>query len=144
MCIRDRFDLAQRKPDAKRQAEHFANLSHGQSPVRQIPPPRMIESVKCATGDNEVVPRRSRPAGRDYPLVSLRRNTQKVSLIGLGGYHIGMQEDEKESIGIIRTAIDNGINFMDNCWDYNDGVSEIRMGTVSYTHLRAHETGLES
>ena len=59
---------------------------------------------------------------------TLGRTGEKVSLIGLGGYHIGKQEDEKESIGIIRTAIDNGINFMDNCWDYNGGESEIRMG----------------
>jgi predicted aldo/keto reductase-like oxidoreductase len=36
--------------------------------------------------------------------------------------------DEQLSIRIIRTAIDNGINFMDNCWDYNDGASELRMG----------------
>jgi aryl-alcohol dehydrogenase-like predicted oxidoreductase len=62
------------------------------------------------------------------PYRTLGRTGEKVSLIGLGGYHIGKQEDEKESIRIIRTAIDNGINFMDNCWDYNDGVSEIRMG----------------
>src|SRR5659263_304385 len=62
------------------------------------------------------------------PYRTLGRTGEKVSLIGLGGYHIGMQEDEKESIGIIRTAIDNGINFMDNCWDYNGGASEIRMG----------------
>ncbi len=48
--------------------------------------------------------------------------------MGLGGAHIGMQDDENESIRIVRTAIDNGINFMDNCWDYNDGLSEIRMG----------------
>ena len=53
---------------------------------------------------------------------------EKVSIIGLGGYHIGMQSDEQESIRIIRTAIDGGINFLDNCWDYNDGASEIRMG----------------
>lgn len=53
---------------------------------------------------------------------------EKVSMIGLGGAHIGTQADEKESIAIIWTAIDNGINFMDNCWDYNDGRSEIRMG----------------
>ena len=51
-----------------------------------------------------------------------------MSAIGLGGYHIGVQKDEKESIRIIRTAIDAGINFMDNCWDYHDGGSEIRMG----------------
>jgi aryl-alcohol dehydrogenase-like predicted oxidoreductase len=48
--------------------------------------------------------------------------------VGLGGYHLGQQADEQESIRIIRTAIDNGVNFMDNCWDYNDGASESRMG----------------
>src|SRR5262249_38521060 len=46
----------------------------------------------------------------------------------LGGYHIGMQSDEQESIRIIRTALDSGMNFLDNCWDYNGGQSEIRMG----------------
>jgi len=53
---------------------------------------------------------------------------EEVSIVGLGGAHIGIQDDEKDSIRIIRTAIDYGINFMDNCWDYNDGLSEIRMG----------------
>src|SRR2546425_10823235 len=51
-----------------------------------------------------------------------------VSLIGVGGYHLGRQADEQETIRIIRTAIDNGINFLDNCWDYNGGASELRMG----------------
>jgi aryl-alcohol dehydrogenase-like predicted oxidoreductase len=51
-----------------------------------------------------------------------------VSLIGVGGYHLGRQADEQETIRIVRTAIDNGINFLDNCWDYNGGVSELRMG----------------
>jgi predicted aldo/keto reductase-like oxidoreductase len=46
----------------------------------------------------------------------------------LGGHHIGRQKDEQESIKIIRSAIDRGINFMDNCWDYHNGGSEIRMG----------------
>lgn len=59
---------------------------------------------------------------------SLGRTGEEVSIVGLGGAHIGMQDDENDSIRIIRTAIDNGINFMDNCWDYNDGLSEIRMG----------------
>jgi len=58
----------------------------------------------------------------------LGRTGEKVSAIGLGGYHIGKQADEAESILLIRSAIDRGITFMDNCWDYNDGVSEIRMG----------------
>jgi aryl-alcohol dehydrogenase-like predicted oxidoreductase len=53
---------------------------------------------------------------------------EKVSAIGLGGYHIGQPKDESEGIKIIRSALDRGMNFLDNCWDYHDGVSEIRMG----------------
>lgn len=62
------------------------------------------------------------------PYRALGKTGEFVSVIGLGGHHIGRQADEKESITIIRTAIDNGINFMDNCWDYNNGKSEVRMG----------------
>jgi len=62
------------------------------------------------------------------PQRALGRTGEKVSAIGLGGYHIGKQADEAESITIIRTAIDRGITFMDNCWDYNGGSSELRMG----------------
>src|SRR5215475_2247005 len=59
---------------------------------------------------------------------TLGKTGEKVSMMGLGGYHIGNQKDEKESIQIIRAAVDNGINFLDNCWDYNGGESEVRMG----------------
>jgi aryl-alcohol dehydrogenase-like predicted oxidoreductase len=62
------------------------------------------------------------------PHRTLGRTGEKVSLMGLGGSHIGRQKDEQESIQIIRTAIDNGVNFLDNCWDYNGGESEVRMG----------------
>jgi aryl-alcohol dehydrogenase-like predicted oxidoreductase len=62
------------------------------------------------------------------PYRMLGRAGEKVSLIGLGGYHLGKQSDPDESIRIIRAGIDEGINFLDNCWDYNDGESEIRMG----------------
>jgi aryl-alcohol dehydrogenase-like predicted oxidoreductase len=59
---------------------------------------------------------------------TLGRSGEKVSAIGLGGYHIGMPLSEQEGIRIIRSAIDRGITFMDNSWDYHDGASEIRMG----------------
>ncbi|HEV2232297.1 MAG TPA: aldo/keto reductase [Terriglobia bacterium] len=62
------------------------------------------------------------------PYRTLGRSGEKVSLIGLGGYHMAVPRDEAESIRIVRTAVDNGINFMDNCWDYHDGLSEVRMG----------------
>ena len=54
---------------------------------------------------------------------------EKVSAIGLGGWHLSLKHvDEQLAIRVVRTAIDRGITFMDNCWDYNGGVSEIRMG----------------
>lgn len=54
---------------------------------------------------------------------------EKVSLIGVGGWHLGLKYvDQKTAIRIVHEAIDRGINFMDNCWDYNGGVSEKRMG----------------
>ena len=54
---------------------------------------------------------------------------EKVSAIGVGGWHLGLKHvDEKLAIRIVRSAIDRGINFLDNCWDYNEGKSEKRMG----------------
>lgn len=53
---------------------------------------------------------------------------EKVSAIGLGGSHIGRQKDPSDSVRIVRSAVDRGISFLDNCWDYNGGESERRMG----------------
>ena len=64
----------------------------------------------------------------EIPYRILGSTGEEVSVIGLGGFHIIKQNNENESIQIVRTAIDNGINFMDNSWDYNNGLSEIRMG----------------
>src|SRR5690242_4782218 len=67
--------------------------------------------------------------GPAMPTRLLGRTGVEVSLVGLGGWHLGFDYiDDDLSTRIIRTAIDNGINFMDNCWDYNNGASEIRMG----------------
>ena len=67
--------------------------------------------------------------GVSIPCRELGRTGERVSAIGLGGFHIGKPElSEEQSIRIIRTAIDNGINFLDNSWDYNAGKSEVRMG----------------
>jgi aryl-alcohol dehydrogenase-like predicted oxidoreductase len=54
---------------------------------------------------------------------------ERVSAIGVGGWHLGLKTvDEQLAIRIVRTAIDRGINFLDNSWDYNEGASELRMG----------------
>jgi predicted aldo/keto reductase-like oxidoreductase len=65
----------------------------------------------------------------DMPYRVLGRTGERVSAIGLGGWHIGFgQIDDKLSMRIVRAAVDRGINFLDNSWDYNDGASETRMG----------------
>jgi len=59
----------------------------------------------------------------------LGRTGQRVSTIGLGGWHLGLDHVSAPlATRLIREAIDRGINFLDNCWDYNDGKSERRMG----------------
>jgi predicted aldo/keto reductase-like oxidoreductase len=83
----------------------------GQGPVAAPPLPMPAETVRG-----------------DMRYRQLGRTGQEVSLIGVGGAHIGKPKEENESIRIMRSAIDAGVNFMDNSWDYNNGVSEERMG----------------
>jgi predicted aldo/keto reductase-like oxidoreductase len=69
---------------------------------------------------------------------TLGRTGEKVSLIGLGGYHLGKPSlSDADSTKIVRTAVDKGITFMDNCWDYNGGNSEIRLGKALRDGYRA-------
>jgi predicted aldo/keto reductase-like oxidoreductase len=60
----------------------------------------------------------------------LGRTGQTVSLLGLGGFHLSIPQSDGEATRIIHKAIDNGVTFMDNCWDYADGKSENRMGAA--------------
>jgi aryl-alcohol dehydrogenase-like predicted oxidoreductase len=64
----------------------------------------------------------------DIPLRPLGATGVMVSAIGLGGYHIGKIANEREAIRITHAAIDAGITFMDNAWEYHDGRSEVIMG----------------
>ena len=64
----------------------------------------------------------------EIPRRSFGRTGVEVSALGLGGYHMGVPKDEQEAIRIIHEAMDAGIDFMDNAWEYNDGVSEQRLG----------------
>ena len=68
------------------------------------------------------------PSGARAQTRALGRTGVRVSIVGIGGYHLGLPHDEQESIRIVRRALDHGVNFLDNCWDYNDGKSEERMG----------------
>ena len=96
----------------------------------------MVAGVTAATGasfgqaasSTKPTSAAARPESPDMLYRELGKTGERVSAIGLGGYHIGKQSSADESIHLIRQAIDRGITFMDNCWDYNDGISEVRMG----------------
>lgn len=62
------------------------------------------------------------------PTRRLGKTGVSVSLLGLGGFHLGLPPREETAIRIVRTAIEHGVTFMDNCWDYNNGESQVRMG----------------
>ncbi len=79
------------------------------------------EFVKCAVAAGVMVSTAPQLLGAetktDMPMRTLGRTGEKVSAIGLGGFHAGSPRDEQETIRLIRSAIDRGINFMDNCWE---------------------------
>ena len=65
----------------------------------------------------------------EIPYRTLGRTGEKVSCIGMGGYHLGKKEvAEADAIKLVRSGVDRGINFLDNSWDYNKGESENRVG----------------
>ena len=65
----------------------------------------------------------------EMPYRTLGKTGVKVSAIGLGGFHLGLSHlEEPDAIKIFHAAVDRGINFSDNSWDYNQGISEKRVG----------------
>jgi len=67
-------------------------------------------------------------AANTMPVRPLGRTGVNVSVVGLGGYHIGSAKDDGEAIRIVHSALERGVTFLDNCWDYHDGRSEKLMG----------------
>lgn len=80
-----------------------------------------------AQGKSNTAAKRPEVPGMIYR--ELGTTGERVSAIGLGGYHIGKPDlTTEQSISLVRSAVDKGITFLDNCWDYNEGTSELRMG----------------
>jgi predicted aldo/keto reductase-like oxidoreductase len=74
----------------------------------------------------------------DMAYRTLGRTGERVSAIGLGGWHLSFSHlDEQAAVRIVRTAVDRGINFLDNSWDYWEGESERRMGKALGDGYRA-------
>lgn len=81
----------------------------------------VLPAVGCAGGEGRV-------AATPVPLRKLGSTGAQVSCLGLGGYHSAVPSSADETIRMIRAAIDGGITFLDNSWDYHDGEAERRMG----------------
>ena len=76
----------------------------------------------------DIVAQTSTAAANGMPTRPFGRTGVRVSILGLGGWHIGAVKDDNEAIRIMHTAIDDGLTFFDNAWDYHDGRSEDLMG----------------
>jgi aryl-alcohol dehydrogenase-like predicted oxidoreductase len=76
----------------------------------------------------DIIAQTSTASATGVPTRPFGRSGVRVSMIGLGGWHIGAVKDEKEAIRIMHTAIDEGLTFFDNAWDYHDGRAEELMG----------------
>src|SRR6267378_4465875 len=79
--------------------------------------PGLASGARTQARESESVPHRP-----------LEKTGALVSCLGVGGYHLGSIKEEKDSIELVARALDAGINFFDNCWEYHDGVSEERLG----------------
>lgn len=64
------------------------------------------------------------------PQRPLGKTGVQISALGVGGYHLGSTKDQQEANELVARALDAGINFFDNCWDYHDGLSEERLGVA--------------
>ena len=64
----------------------------------------------------------------EIPTRRFGRTGERVSCIGLGGWHLGVPDTDAAAVRLAHAAIDAGMTFLDNAWDYNDGLSETRMG----------------
>ena len=74
-----------------------------------------------------------RPESPDMQYRNLGTTGERVSCIGMGGFHLGKQKEQAESVRLVHAGVDRGITFLDNSWDYNDGISEVRVGQALKT-----------
>lgn len=85
-----------------------------------------VSNVSGQTPSSRTTTTRPEAPGMIYR--TLGTTGERVSAIGMGGAHIGGGPDAASRISLVRSAVDHGITFLDNCWDYSDGIAEVRMG----------------
>ena len=85
-------------------------------------------AASVAALGRQVLAQTSSASATGMPTRVLGRTGQRVSIVCLGGWHIGSVKDDAEAVRIMHAAIDDGLTFFDNAWDYHDGHSEEVMG----------------
>jgi uncharacterized protein len=117
----------------------------------------MASKKSRPSGSSAATKKKHDVATGEIPLRPLGRTGVKVSALGLGGYHLATVKDERQAVRIVRQAIDGGITFMDNAWEYHEGRAERWMGkalaggwrekvflmTKVCTHGRGRKVGME-
>jgi aryl-alcohol dehydrogenase-like predicted oxidoreductase len=88
----------------------------------------VTEALSAAALADQVLAQTSSPSSTGVPTRLLGRTGVRVSIVGIGGWHIGSVPDKHEAIRIMHAAIDEGVTFFDNAWDYQDGGAETVMG----------------
>lgn len=88
----------------------------------------VTRALSAAALADQVIAQTSPASATGMPMRVLGRTGVRVSIVGIGGWHIGAVPDRKEAVRIMHAAIDEGINFFDNAWDYQDGGAETVMG----------------
>lgn len=93
-----------------------------------VPNEEVVGQIPAKAAAN--LPTTTQPGERRGEMLyrTLGATGQMVSLLGLGGWHVGSAASEQDAIRLVHTAIDRGVTFMDNSWDYHDGKSEVWMG----------------
>jgi predicted aldo/keto reductase-like oxidoreductase len=115
-----------RRKFLKVSAAGAAGLPVAAATARAEPQPALLaEDAPLPLGPPETVEKRN---GIPYRLFG--KTGEKVSILGLGGYHVGVPPSTEEATRLIRRAIDEGINFLDNAWEYHKGRSEVRFGNA--------------
>ena len=97
--------------------------------VAAVTPDAITKGAENAAGTRKQSPV-SRPEHSDMLYRELGTTGERVSAIGMGGFHLAKDSSitAEDAVHLVRSASDQGITFFDNCWDYNDGLSEVRMG----------------
>ncbi|MGA2813606.1 MAG: aldo/keto reductase, partial [Candidatus Acidiferrum sp.] len=93
--------------------------------AERIPATRVLAGSEASSGSRQ----QSAPSSaKGIPLRKFGRHDVQISALGFGGHHLGDAADQATAVRIVQEAVDGGITFFDNCWEYHNGKSEVWMG----------------